>query len=126
MLYNGSSSKRNDQENGVYDNGFLRIEHEGFYVACVERPIFSLSRKEFPIFSRLARGNGRVVTEGEIWSNAWGDAEFNPKSFRVHIASLRRKISPFGLNFAVVVHVGDRIARSENSSEPTRSESSIT
>ncbi len=126
MLEGGGPSERLQQEGDVFDDGYLHVEHDRYYVACSGRPIFNLSRKEFLILSRLARGNGRVVTKEEIWGCAWGDAEFNYNTFRVHIASLRRKISPFGLDIAAVVHVGYRIARSDNSNDPSQSTSSTT
>jgi len=97
-------------EGAVYDDGYFRVEHDKFYVACAGEPLYSLTRKEFLILSRLARAMGRPVTKREIWDFAWeGDAEFNGDTLRVHVASLRRKLSPFGLDIVAVVHVGYRL-----------------
>lgn len=49
------------EEADVYDDGYLRVEHTNYYVSC-GGALVSLPRKEFLIFSRLARGAGRVVT----------------------------------------------------------------
>jgi DNA-binding response OmpR family regulator len=97
-------------EDAVYDDGYLRVEHGRFYVACAGNPLYNLTRKEFLILSRLVRAMGRPVTKQEIWGFAWkGDAEFNRDTLRVHVASLRRKLSPFGLDIIAVVHVGYRL-----------------
>jgi DNA-binding response OmpR family regulator len=94
----------------VYDDGYLRVEHDNFYVACAGKPLYNLTRKEFLILSRLVRAMGRPVTKQEIWGFAWrGDSEFNWDTLRVHVASLRRKLSPFGLDIVAVVHVGYRL-----------------
>jgi len=94
----------------IYDDGYLRVEHDRFYVACAGKPLYNLTRKEFLILSRLVRAVGRPVTKQEIWGFAWkGDAEFNRDTLRVHVASLRRKLSPFGLDVVAVVHVGYRL-----------------
>jgi DNA-binding response OmpR family regulator len=97
-------------EGAIYDDGYLRVEHDKFYLACAGKPLYNLTRKEFLILSRLVRAVGRPVTKQEIWGFAWkGDAEFNRDTLRVHVASLRRKLSPFGLDVVAVVHVGYRL-----------------
>jgi DNA-binding response OmpR family regulator len=104
------SLKVSGDEDAVYDDGYLRVEHGKFYVACAGNPLYNLTRKEFLILSRLVRAMGRPVTKQEIWGFAWrGDAEFNRDTLRVHVASLRRKLSPFGLDIIAVVHVGYRL-----------------
>lgn len=96
----------------VYDDGHLRVEHNKFYVSCAGKPLYDLTRKEFLILSSLVRGAGRPVTKQEIWGSAWGNqTRFNYDTFRVHIASLRRKLSPCGLDVVAVVHVGYRLGR---------------
>jgi len=102
-----------DAESTVYDDGYLRVEHDRFYVSCGGRPLWRLSRREFLILSRLARGAGRPVTKEQIWSFVWGDTTaFNSSNFRVHIANLRRKLVPFGLDIIAMVRVGYRLERS--------------
>lgn len=97
-------------EGAIYDDGYLRVEHDKFYVACDGKPLYNLTRKEFLILSRLVRATGRPVTKQEIWGFAWrDDAEFNRDTLRVHVAGLRRKLSPFGLDIVAVVHVGYRL-----------------
>ncbi len=97
-------------EGAVYDDGYLRVEHNKFFVACAGKPLYNLTRKEFLILSRLARAAGRPVTKQEIWGFACrDDVEFNQNTFRVQVASLRRKLSPFGLDIVAMVHVGYRL-----------------
>jgi DNA-binding response OmpR family regulator len=104
------SLKASGDEGAIYDDGYLRVEHDKFYVACDGKPLYNLTRKEFLILSRMVRAMGRPVTKQEIWGFAWeGDAEFNRDTLRVHVAGLRRKLSPFGLDIVAVVHVGYRL-----------------
>jgi DNA-binding response OmpR family regulator len=100
-------------DSAVYDDGYLRVEHGKFYVACAGKPLYNLTRKEFLILSLLVRAMGRPVTKQEIWGHAWeGDAKFNRDTLRVHVATLRRKLSTFGLDIVAVVHVGYRLISS--------------
>ena len=46
--------EENQMPDDVFDNGFLRVEHRNYYVACGGTPI-KLPRTEFLIFSRLTR-----------------------------------------------------------------------
>jgi two-component system, OmpR family, alkaline phosphatase synthesis response regulator PhoP len=97
-------------EEDVYDDGYLRIEHQRFYVAFAGRPFYDLARKEFFILSRLARHFGRAVRAEEVWQAAWGEGlTANPHTLRVHVATLRRKLAPYGVDILAVVHVGYRL-----------------
>src|SRR5262245_50219078 len=93
----------------VYDDGYLRIEHENYYVACGGRMI-SLPRKEFLILSRLARTAGRNIVSEDIWRSAWGSAAFNARSLRVHISRLRHNLEPYGIRIESMVGVGYRLS----------------
>lgn len=96
----------------MYDDGYLRVEHQSFYVSCGGRPLYHLSHREFLILSRLARSAGRRVTKEQIWDSVWGDtAAFNARNCRVHIANLRRKLAPFDLDIIAMVNVGYRLER---------------
>lgn len=100
-------------EEDVYDDGYLRVEHQRFYVTFAGRPLYDLTRKEFFILSRLARQFGRAVRSEEVWQAAWGDGvAANLQTLRVHVATLRRKLAPFGLDVPAVVHTGYRLIRS--------------
>lgn len=97
-------------EDDVYDDGYLRIEHQRFYVTFAGRPFYDLARKEFFILSCLARHFGRAVRAEEVWQAAWGDGlTTNPHTLRVHVATLRRKLAPYGVDILAVVHVGYRL-----------------
>ena len=98
-----------NQTSDVYDDGYLRIEHENHYVSCGGRYV-SLSRKEFLIISRLARNPDRVVTYQEIWQHAWGKkAAYNPKSLRVYVYRLRNRMASSGISIESMVNVGYRL-----------------
>lgn len=95
----------------IYDDGYLRIEHYNYYVACGGR-VLSLPLKEFLIISRLARSAERIVPARNIWQHAWGEEfEFNSESLHVHIYRLRRKLAPYGLQIETMVNVGYRLTR---------------
>lgn len=97
------------QKEDVYDDGYLRVEHGGYYVACGGEPI-TLARTEFLIISRLARTPERIVAAGDLWQYAWGnDKPLNSESLHVHIYRLRTKLQPFGLRIDTMVNVGYRL-----------------
>ena len=103
-----------EQGLNVYDDGYLRIEHDNFYVSCAGKHV-SLPLKEFLIFSRLARNVERVITSQEIWRSAWGnEAPYNSLSLRVHIHRLRRTLVPFRVQIQSMVGVGYRLSLRES------------
>ena len=46
--------RQDEPADNVYDDGYLRVEHQTYYAACSGTPI-KLPRTEFLIFSRLVR-----------------------------------------------------------------------
>ena len=96
----------------VYDDGFLRVEHENYYVACAGTPL-KLPRTEFLIFSRLVRTPDRIVTAKELWGYAWGnDKPLNTESLHVYIYRLRAKLATYHLQIETMVNVGYRLLTS--------------
>ena len=111
---------RVDQENlihtaeDIYDDGFLRVEHKNYYVACGGSPI-KLPRTEFLIFSRLTRTPNRIVAAGELWNSVWGgNKPLNSERLHVYIYRLRAKLSDFGLQIETMVNVGYRLITSKS------------
>jgi two-component system, OmpR family, alkaline phosphatase synthesis response regulator PhoP len=93
----------------VYDDGYLRVEHKNYYIACGGSPI-KLPRTEFLIFSRLARTPNRIVTANDLWSSVWGSEKpLNSESLHVYIYRLRAKLGSFGLQIDTMVNVGYRL-----------------
>ena len=93
----------------VYDDGYLRIEHRNYYMACGGQSIF-LPRTEFLMISRLVRSIERVVSAAELWRSAWGDEKpFNSESLHVYIYRLRTKLMPHKLQVDTVVNAGYRL-----------------
>ena len=98
-----------EMDHNVYDDGYLRVEHDTYYVACDGNPI-KLPRTEFLIFSRLVRTPNRIVTAGDLWSSVWGaDKPLNSESLHVYIYRLRAKLGSFGLEIDTMVNVGYRL-----------------
>jgi len=93
----------------VYDDGYLRVEHKNYYVACAGQAIY-LPRTEFLLISRLVRSVERVVTADDLWRCAWGDAKpFNSESLHVYIYRLRAKLIPHQIKIETLVNVGYRL-----------------
>ena len=93
----------------VYDDGYLRVEHKAYYVACAGEPI-KLPRTEFLIFSRLVRSADRIVPADELWEYAWGDQKpLNTESLHVYIYRLRNKLIAYELSIDTMVNVGYRL-----------------
>ena len=108
---NGRMSQNQIPED-VYDDGFLRVEHENYYVACAGTPL-KLPRTEFLIFSRLVRTPDRIVTAKELWGYAWGnDKPLNTESLHVYIYRLRAKLATYDLQIETMVNVGYRLLTS--------------
>lgn len=98
-----------DEARDVYDDGFLRVEHDNYYVACDGRRI-PLCLKEFLILSFLARKPERVVTTHELWQQIWGkERPIAEMSVRVHISRVRHKLMPFGIGIESMPGIGYRL-----------------
>jgi DNA-binding response OmpR family regulator len=99
----------NQLTDDVYDDGFLRVEHRNYYVACGGVPL-KLPRTEFLICSRLAQTPNRIVAADELWSSVWGtNKPLNSESLHVYIYRLRAKLADFGLQIETMVNVGYRL-----------------
>ena len=98
-----------EMDDNVYDDGYLRVEHKNYYVACGGNPL-KLPRTEFLIFSRLARTPDRIVPASDLWASVWGpEKPLNPESLHVYIYRLRIKLGSFGLQIDTMVNVGYRL-----------------
>ena len=101
----------------VYDDGYLRVEHQNYYVACAGQPL-RLPRTEFLILSRLARSPERIVKSEELWECAWGNGKpLNAESLHVYIYRLRNKIANSQLQIDTMVNVGYRLTVNKPSAE---------
>lgn len=95
----------------VYDDGYLRVEHANYYLACGGEPLY-LPRVEFLLMSRLARTIDRVVRSEELWRAAWENTKpLNSASLQVYIHRLRTKLAPYRLQIDTVVNVGYRLLK---------------
>lgn len=111
-----SSKTRASSRPDVYDDGYLRVEHDNYYVACAGQPL-DLPRKEFLIMSRLVQNADRIVAGHELWRHAWmgkskdenSTADFNSESLHVHIYRLRRKLEAHRLHIETMIGVGYRL-----------------
>ncbi len=92
-----------------YDDGYLRIEHKNYYMACGGQSI-RLPRTEFLIISRLARSVERTVSAEELWQFVWGSRKpLNVESLHVYMYRLRSKLLPYPLRIEALVNVGYRL-----------------
>ena len=108
-------------DDDVYDNGYLRVEHKSYYVACDGQPI-KLPRTEFLIFSRLARTPERIVTAEDLWHYAWGNEKpLNPESLHVFMYRLRGKLAPYSLQIETMINVGYRLILAHQTEAAKRS-----
>jgi DNA-binding response OmpR family regulator len=99
----------NQLADDIYDDGFLRVEHRNYYVACGGAAL-KLPRTEFLIFSRLVRTPNRIVTADDLWTSVWSDNKpLNSESLHVYIYRLRAKLAEFGLQIETMVNVGYRL-----------------
>jgi DNA-binding response OmpR family regulator len=93
----------------VYDDGYLRVEHQNYYVSCGGQ-MLKLPRTEFLILSRLTRTAEKIVKRQELWEYAWGsDKPLNTESLHVYIYRLRNKIAQCNLHIDTMVNVGYRL-----------------
>ena len=100
----------------VYDDGYLRIEHRNYYVACNGESL-RLPRTEFLILSCLARSPERIVTPGVLWAYAWGNQKpVNTESLHVYIYRLRNKLATSRVRIETMVNVGYRLIRDATTS----------
>ncbi|MBC7796667.1 MAG: helix-turn-helix domain-containing protein [Pyrinomonadaceae bacterium] len=103
--------KLSTDADSVYDDGFLRVEHDNYYVACAGANI-KLPRAEFLIISRLVKTPERFVASEELWQYAWNERKpFNGVSLHVYMYRLRKKFEPFNIKIETMVNVGYRIVR---------------
>jgi DNA-binding response OmpR family regulator len=100
---------KNPSVEDIYDDGYLRIEHKNYYMACNGQPIF-LPRTEFLLISCLARSIDRVVTAEDLWRYArTPDKPFNAESLHVFMYRLRNKLLPYRIRIDTLVNVGYRL-----------------
>jgi len=108
--------KADRQEADVYDDGYLRVEHDKYYVECGGQPLYNLSRTEFLILSRLARDFGRPVNHADLWGDVWeAKAGYNSSALKVHVANIRRKLAPYSLDIVPMVNIGYRLIKTADS-----------
>lgn len=104
-----ASENRLQAGDDVYDDGYLRVEHKNYYLACGGEAL-KLPRTEFLIISRLSRSPGRIVTAEDLWAHAWGDEKpLNSESLHVYIYRLRNKLLPYNVLIDTMVNVGYKL-----------------
>ncbi len=110
------SEKLAEQKTDFYDDGFLRIEYNNYYVTWNGK-ILKPTRAEFLILSRLVQMSERFVSSEELWEIVWGHGKkFNSESMRVYMYHLRRLLEPLGMNIENMVFVGYRFIPYKKSS----------
>ena len=109
-----TTSSEVEAQADIYDDGYLRVEHLNYYVACGGHSL-RLPLKELLIVSRLVRNIERLVLSEELWRAAWGDhGSFNSQSLHVHIYRLRQRLAPFGVHIETRIGVGYCLTKSSD------------
>ena len=76
------------------DVGRLRVDLRSRAVSFDDRPV-ALTPKEFDLLVRLASDAGAVTTREQLMRDVWDENWWgSTKTLDVHVASLRRKLSP--------------------------------
>ena len=115
-LYNRTIVKPSSDD--VYDDGYLRVEHKNFYLACNGCPVY-LPRTEFLLISCLVRSVDRVVAAEDLWRCAReADKPFNAESLHVFMYRLRRKLLAHNVRIDTVVNVGYRLVATQIAKQP--------
>jgi DNA-binding response OmpR family regulator len=105
---------QNSSVQDIYDDGYLRVEHRNYYLACNGQPIY-LPRTEFLLISCLVQSVNRAVTAEDLWRYARdADKPFNSESLHVFMYRLRRKLLTHNVRIDTVVNVGYRLVVSAN------------
>lgn len=117
MNHSQTSATRNPQKSSpaesVYDDGYLRVEYDSFYVAVGGRKL-KLGRTEFQLISILTRERDRYIPAETIWRHLWTENKpLNSKSLRVFIHNIRRRLAPFGIYIESMINVGYRLLASK-------------
>lgn len=103
-----SSLTRTEGLYEIYDDRYLRVEHDNFIVICNNKSL-KLTRTQFLVLSRLVKTPARFVTSEELWKYAWEERKtYNSQSLHVYLYNLRRKLEPFGIIIETLVNVGYR------------------
>lgn len=93
----------------VYDDGFLRVEHDKYHISCGGEAI-KLRRCEFLIVSLLAQNAERYMSMQAIWNHLWrGRKDFNHESLKVIVSRLRRTLEPFDIRIETMVTFGYKL-----------------
>lgn len=89
--------KQNRSSKNIYDDGFLRVEYENYYLSCKNQMI-KLTRGDFLVTSFLVKNIENYVPADTIWEFLWGKSKpLNFESLKVHLSRIRQKLSPFGI-----------------------------
>jgi len=98
-----------DATNEIYDDGFLRVEHNNYYVECGGKHL-KFGRGEFLIISLLTQKCDRYVSAEAIWNYLWNETiPVNRESLKVIIHKLRGKLKPFDIKIENMSSVGYRL-----------------
>lgn len=108
--------KKPQSAEGVYDDGYLRVEHQNHY-AAIGGTRLKLARAEFRLLSILTQSGERYVPAEAVWRQLWDEPKpLNAKSLRVFICGIRRRLAPFGIRIESAINIGYRLFLPKSSS----------
>lgn len=109
------SKKAENVAESVYDDGYLRVEHQNYY-AAIGGERLKLARADFRFISVLTQNPHCYVPTEIIWRHLWTESKpLNTKSLRVIICGIRRRLAPYGISVESMMNVGYRLSSVENS-----------
>ncbi len=92
----------------TYDR--MKVDFSAHKVFLDEREVH-LTLTEFKILTELLRQSGTVLTRERLRERALGNLNVTDRTIDVHMASLRKKLSPLGKQIETVRGVGYRFAQ---------------
>lgn len=109
------SKKAESVAESVYDDGYLRVEHQNYY-AAIGGERLKLARADFRLISVLTQNTDGYVSAETIWRHLWTEPKpLNTKSLRVIVCGIRRRLAPYGINVESMMNVGYRLLAAETS-----------
>ena len=90
----GSRKDKDEEEEGILENGDLRMDFDNRRVSVAGKEI-NLTSKEFELLELLATHPGKVYSRSMLLQTVWGkDYPGDVRTVDVHIRRLREKVEP--------------------------------
>ncbi len=104
-------AKKQRKQNENFQCGSLRIDLNSHLVIHESsKKEISLTQTEYKLLGHFARNPGQVFTREQLLSIVWGnEGSVFDRAVDVHICSLRKKLTPYGVGFKSVPGIGYKL-----------------